>query len=176
MEGFHKRKFHKKKYIAVDGYIQQGASVGNGGLMSMVMGAMSADEGPQIWIPCQKWIEKDSIKEISFEKHDITLKVEKKQPRPQRVEEGQANQEEEKKEEEDEIMIAPSGWWIKSGITKVINYHVEDMEEGQELTQMEETNPIADAIIRLADEIALKPTSIPGSEMMLAKEHFEKLK
>lgn len=77
-------------------------------------------------------------------------------------------------EEEEVVVFAPRGFWIVCIMsTNRFKYHVKDESAVQcLLKKRNNTSDIAEAIYRLADEIALKPAEQSGSEVDSAMKRF----
>lgn len=77
-------------------------------------------------------------------------------------------------EEEEVVVFAPRGFWIVCVMSNNrFKYHVKDESAIQcLLRKRNNTSEIAEAIYRLADEIALKPAEESGSEVQNAMKHF----
>uniref|UniRef100_A0A6C0BLZ3 Uncharacterized protein n=1 Tax=viral metagenome TaxID=1070528 RepID=A0A6C0BLZ3_9ZZZZ len=160
------------EWIEVDGYISGGN--GSAGPMGGLMGAMSGLLGrgaqggnPETYQECQRWIRVDRIDEIFYERHDFPLATPPPEPRIRRV---NAENTENSEPEHPVPAMAPAGMWIVNTTTR---YHVLDEEQARQVTQKtQEFNPVARAINRLADEIALKPAHQEGSMVGTARQDF----
>lgn len=77
-------------------------------------------------------------------------------------------------EEEEVLVFAPRGFWIVCVThNNRFKYHVKDESAIQCLLRKKNNaSEIAEAIYRLADEIALKPAEESGSEVQNAMKHF----
>lgn len=78
-------------------------------------------------------------------------------------------------EDEEKLIYAPYGWWIltRSGVTTT-KYRCAKPEQIQTLIDKKSYDETAVAINRLADEIALKPSTQMGSLVLDAAERYHK--
>lgn len=86
------------------------------------------------------------------------------------VEQGEANAARDAEEEFEDIpaVYAPAGWYFTVGVLQNDEFHIAHEEDGERIAHSVDRDPIAAAIERLADEIAFKPSSLPGSEVSAA--------
>lgn len=167
----------KALYLEVDGYIQCTSSSSTmgllGGLFGNLLGSLGSS-GDEEWVSCKKWIRCSRVDEISFEEHDVKLKKSAPAPRFAPAQDGNGPPVPLPVEEE-EPAFAPAGWWIHAGFPNGTRYHLANPDDGVALSKSQIDGDVSEAVLRLATEIALKPSSIPGAEAQRTQEHFSGL-
>jgi hypothetical protein len=154
-------------FIEVDGYISSSGTIPSGiGMMLGGLGSLFSSNSSESYVPCKRWVRVSRVDDISFEQHDIELKRAPAQPRLRRADD---QGEEPPLEPEEPAPMAPAGWWITLG---TMRFHVFDSEAAEALTKSRDQSEIAKAVLRLADEIALKPSNQDGRMVSEAKSDF----
>ena len=160
------------EFVEVDGYIKNTSASSGGGLGGllggMMGGIMSAASGDEEWVECKRWVRQSRVDEVDYEEYPVKL-AKKAVPRLQQL--GVPAED----VEEPESKYAPEGWWIRVGFPNGTLYHVVDPDRGKGITESSSDDQVASALLRLAEEIALKPSSVPGGEVLKAQSRFEKI-
>jgi hypothetical protein len=171
-----------KKFIECDGFIR-GATLSQLAAIGGIFGSIKAKEE---WVPRKIYFKAADIGEMTYYPEDRKL-VEKAPPRAPRIRGmaemlaglggmgglggpagAPANEQGEEEEEappQDIITYAPAGWYFCPDWTKT-EYHIARDADAVQLANSSADSDVARALHRLADEIALKPSSIPGSEFL----------
>jgi hypothetical protein len=69
------------------------------------------------------------------------------------------------------ITYAPAGWYFCPDWTKT-QYHIARDADAEQLANSNADSDVAQALYKLAEEIALKPTSVPGTEFLKVQNEF----
>lgn len=158
------------RFIEIDGTIPSNGVIpgmidGMGGLMGMILGGMNTKKQGEKFTPCKKWIRVSRFEDIEYHDSPIELR------RPV-----VANNSNEPAEDEtsDTPEFAPAGWWvsINSHRCHVADHQAEAMER---IVTQPQTDRVAQALYRLAEEIALKPANQNGSLVESFASHFDQL-
>ena len=175
---FLKKQFIKKMFVEVDGEIHREDKTG---VSSTILQALQRRSSKNVdtsteYRKCKKWIKISLIDEIFFEENMFEI-VRFTPQAPQPVPFFHGDDEVFALPEqvlEEVVRYAPKGWWINYSVSNVtFTYHVKDESI---ITQILSNKPplsdVAQAINRLADEIALKPATEDGNEFKEAYSRF----
>ncbi len=167
------------RFIECDGVVQ-------GSLLSQIIstgGIFASAKAKEEWVPRKIYYRSSDIGEMMYYPEDRKF-VEKVAPRARPFNIAQViaglgaapavapHGEEDDPEPQEIITYAPAGWYFCPDWTKT-QYHIARDADAEALARSSADSDIARAIKQLADEIALKPSAVPGSEFLAAQERFE---